>query len=130
MTLLPGWHINVLAYRDKIYDILIQMHELLPLIHPANQFYVDQYLDSYTMGHIEAMLWSTQEVGVDRRSAKLKQLALFYSYIQEDALKTNLKELSYIISSPADANLIAGAGAARVESASTFIQADILFTDR
>ncbi|KAF5325471.1 hypothetical protein D9619_010061 [Psilocybe cf. subviscida] len=119
-----GWHINILTYRDKIYDILIRMHELLPLIHPGNQRYVDRYLDCYVMGHIEAALRSTKDVGVDRQSPQLKELALFYADIQETALKTNLEEMSYIISSPADANLVVGA--ARVEAASIFLHVSTL----
>ncbi|KAF5325476.1 hypothetical protein D9619_010064 [Psilocybe cf. subviscida] len=104
-----GWHINILAYRDKIYDILIQMHELLPLIHPGNQRHVDRFLDSYSMRNVEAMLRSTKDVGVDRQSSQLKELASFYADSQEAALKTNLREMSYKISSPTDANLVAGA---------------------
>lgn len=122
-----GWHINILSYRDKIYDILIQMHELLPLIHPANQRYVDWYMDSYSMRNIEAMLRSTKDVGVDKQSPQLKELASFYADCQETALKTNLKEMSYIISSTSDANLVAGAG--RVESVSIFFQTVLDFIE-
>jgi predicted metal-dependent HD superfamily phosphohydrolase len=101
------------------------MHELLPLIHPANQRHVNWYLDCYSMRHIEAMLRSTKDVGVDKQSPQLKQLALFYADMQETALKTNLEEISYIISSPADANLVAGAS--RVEAVSILLLASIVF---
>lgn len=92
------------------------MHELLPLIHPANQYYVDRYLYSYVVDHIEAIIRSTKDVGADRQSPQLSELALFYADIQEAALKTNLEEVSYIISSPADANLVAGATRAETVS--------------
>jgi hypothetical protein len=90
------------------------------LIHPANLRYVNWYLDCYSMRHIEAMLRSTKDVGVDKQNPQLKQLALAYADIQETALKTNLEEMSFIISSPADANLVAGAF--RVEAVSISLE--------
>ncbi|KAF5325408.1 hypothetical protein D9619_010005 [Psilocybe cf. subviscida] len=108
-----GWHINITQYRDKIYDILVQMHELLPSLHPANRVYVDEYLNGYSMDTIEGILRSTKSV-TDGQQSQIAELAQFYTDTQETALRTNLKEVSYVISSVADATLVAGP--ARAES--------------
>ncbi|KAF5325410.1 hypothetical protein D9619_010003 [Psilocybe cf. subviscida] len=108
-----GWHINITKYRDKIYDILVQMHELLPSLHPANRVYVDEYLDGYTMETIESILRSTKSV-TDGQHSQIAELAQVYADAQEAALRTNLEEVSYVISSVADATLVAGP--ARAES--------------
>lgn len=102
------------------------MHELVPLIHPANQYYVNRYLYMHVINHIEAILRFTKDVGADGRSPKLRELALSYADIQEATLMANLQEMSYIISSPADANLVAGG--ARVETVSP-LQFQCGFTD-
>ncbi|KAF5325407.1 hypothetical protein D9619_010006 [Psilocybe cf. subviscida] len=108
-----GWHINITQYRDKIYDILVQMHEILPSLHPANRVYVDHYLDGNSIGTIEGILRSTKSV-THAQHGQIAELAQFYADAQETALRTNLQEVSYLISSVADATLVAGP--ARAES--------------
>lgn len=89
------------------------MHELLPSLHPANRVYVDEYLDMYSMEIVEGILRSTKSV-TDSQHSQIADLAQFYADVQEAALKKNLTELSYVISSVGDANLVAGT--ARAES--------------
>jgi hypothetical protein len=131
-----GWHINITQYREKIYDILVQMHELLPSLHPANRVYVDEYLNGYSVQNIEGILRSTKSVTDGQHNSQITELAQFYADAQESALRTNLKEVSYVISSVADATLVAGpARAESVRSSSTvserlhFMKFGILIVD-
>ncbi|KAF5325414.1 hypothetical protein D9619_010009 [Psilocybe cf. subviscida] len=94
-----GWHINVIHYRDRIYDLLIQMHEALPLIHFANRALVDQYLDSDPLAKIEGVLRFTKDVGMEENDDILKQHATQYREIQENFIIETLELLFYIISS-------------------------------
>lgn len=110
-----GWHVNITQYRNKIYDTLVHMHELLPSLHPANRVFVDAYLNGYCMDTIEGILRSTKSVtDCNSQQSQITTLAQFYADAQETALRTNLKEVSYVISSVADATLVAGP--ARAES--------------
>jgi hypothetical protein len=90
------------------------MYELLPSLHPANRVYVDEYLNGYSMDTIEGILRSTKNVTDGQNSTQIAELAQFYADTQESALRTNLQEVSYVISSVADATLVAGP--ARAES--------------
>lgn len=94
------------------------MHELLPSLHPANRVYVDEYLNGYSMDTIEGILRSTKSV-TDGQQSQIAELAQFYTDTQETALRTNLKEVSYVISSVADATLVAGP--ARAESVGSIL---------
>ncbi|KAF5325246.1 hypothetical protein D9619_010120 [Psilocybe cf. subviscida] len=110
-----AWHINVTEYRRKIYSIILEMHDLLPLVHPANYVIVDDYLDSYAVVYLEALLRSTKEPPSNYRlDSKLSDLAASYAVRHENLLKDNLDTISYSISSDADVTLVAGS--ARVES--------------
>lgn len=89
------------------------MHELLPLLHTANRVFVDDYLDSYSVHTVEAILRCTRGI-TDSQQSQITELAQLYADAQESALRANLKEISYVISSVADVTLIAGP--ARAES--------------
>jgi hypothetical protein len=116
--LMIAWHINVTEYRTKIYSILLEMHELLPLVHPGNYVIVDDYLDSYGILYVEALLRSTKELPSNYRlDSKLSDLAVSYTAHHENILKKNLDTISFSISSHADVTLVAGS--ARVETVSS-----------
>ncbi|KAF5325270.1 hypothetical protein D9619_009984 [Psilocybe cf. subviscida] len=104
-----GWHLNIVDYREKIYDILVQMHEAVPAIHTANSVWVASYLDCYPIQCIEGLLRSTLDVQ-DKRNSQLSELAEFYANIQQSSIKSKLEAASYKLASEADACLVGGTG--------------------
>lgn len=106
------------------------MHEFLPSLHPANRVYVDEYLNGYSMDTIEGILRCTKSVTDGQHNSQISDLAQFYADTQENALRTNLKEVSYVISSVADATLVAGpARAESVRSSSIIMVIDLRLID-
>lgn len=107
------------------------MYELLPFLHPANRVFVDEYLNSYSIATIESILRSTKSL-TDTQPSQIAALAQFYADAQESALRTNLKEIAYVISKEEDATLVANAlvagpaGSARAESVRSMLSSDVL----
>jgi len=106
-----GWHINITSYRCKIYSIVQRMHEVLLTAHPANRSYVDEYLNHPSRNRLEALLRSTKPLpdGAPKDS-KLIEAAELMASLQEERLMSNLREMSFVMESPADVTLVAGSG--------------------
>ena len=116
-TTVIAWHLNVAEYRRKIYSSLLEMHDLLPLVHPANCVVVDDYLDSYGILYVEALLRSTKELPTNYQfDSRLSDLAASYVRRHENILKNNLDTISFSISSDADVNLVTGSSRAETVS--------------
>lgn len=109
LTVIAGWHLNIVDYRERIYDILVRMHEAVPTLHPANSVFVAEYLDSDPIQCVEGLLRFTQDVQ-DMRSGQLNPLASSYASFEEINIKNKLEAATYILASDADANLVGGAG--------------------
>lgn len=114
-------------YREKIYNILVQMHEAVPAIHTANCVWVTAYPDCYPIQCIEGLLRSTLDVQ-DKQNSRLSELAEFYANIQESSIRSKLEAASYTLASEADACLVGGTG--RPESVSDVCNEGIVTSEQ
>ncbi|KAF4609988.1 hypothetical protein D9613_010358 [Agrocybe pediades] len=104
-----GWHINLTYYYHKIYTTMIEMHESLEFVHPANRSYVEIYLNYYYFLAIEGVLRSIKVLPDDaRHEPKLVEIAENIRNLQEQRLSANLNEISFLLESPENVRLVAG----------------------
>jgi len=112
-----GWHINVTHYYHKIYTILVQMHATFKTMLWANQPYADDYLNSWAILNLEGIMRSIKTLPEGSgKEPKLTELAESMRNSQEALILSNLKEVSFILESPADVAIVTGEG--RVEKVS------------
>ncbi|KAF4610197.1 hypothetical protein D9613_010367 [Agrocybe pediades] len=104
-----GWHINLTYYYHKIYTTMIEMHESLEFVHPANRSYVEIYLNYYYFLAIEGVLRSIKVLPDDaRHEPNLVEIAENIRNLQEQRLSANLNETSFLLESPENVRLVAG----------------------
>lgn len=85
------------------------MHKMVVSLHPLNKKFAYMYLDDYVIDRIEAILRPIHSIPSDTpRDPKLVDIATSMAALQEQRLRSNLKEMSYLIQTEADARLIAG----------------------
>lgn len=114
---LAGWHINLTNHKKEIYSVLLEMHDLLPLIHVANRKLVDDYLEDDSLRRVEALLRSIKPLSdTGRKGPKLVEVANMVASSQLERLEKNLNDMGYFIESGADATTIGGS--ARIETVS------------
>ncbi|KAH9480236.1 hypothetical protein JR316_0006834 [Psilocybe cubensis] len=110
-----GWHIDVTYYHSKIYAILVDMHKAFRTVLWANQPYVDDYLNSMAVLTLEGILRSIKPLpSTAEKEPKLMEIVERLRASREELILSNLKEMSYLLQSPADVAVIVGSG--RVET--------------
>ncbi|KAF9562462.1 hypothetical protein CPC08DRAFT_376954 [Agrocybe pediades] len=110
-----GWHINTTHYYHRIYTMLVEMHATFKTTLWANQPYADGYLNSWGLLMVEGILRSIKPLPPSsEKEPMLSELEETMRQSQEALIETNLKEVSYILDSPADVAIVAGTG--RVET--------------
>ncbi|KAH8823592.1 hypothetical protein DL96DRAFT_280950 [Flagelloscypha sp. PMI_526] len=105
-----GWHVSITIYRAKIYQILRQIYDLMPLVRPDNQLNTQNYEHHYAFARLERMLSSTQiadseELGND---SILRRMVNEYMDIELASLDKSLKLIKYNLDSEAVVRLACG----------------------
>lgn len=93
------------------------MHKAFRTVLWANQPYVDEYLNSNGILTLEGILRSIKPLPVTaEKEPKLMEIVETLRTSQEELILANLKEVSYLLQSPADVAVVVGSG--RVETVS------------
>ncbi|KAF5318870.1 hypothetical protein D9619_010940 [Psilocybe cf. subviscida] len=106
-----GWHYNITDYRSKIYGIMQKLHKISSNVLAVNRKLAAMYLDDFDYFRIEGILRHISPLASDvARDPKLVEVSASILVAQEERLKKNLHELSYILGTPADVALVIGTG--------------------
>jgi hypothetical protein len=104
-------------YKEKIYEIVHNMFEVLNHVQPSNRRAVDEYLYHSSFWRIELLLRSTRSVNPKILSdPDLSRSVDSYAKAEEDRLDANLQDVAYELDTPATVSLITGVG--RIERVS------------
>lgn len=96
------------------------MHESLPSIHIANRTYVDDFLDERVLRRVEALCRSLKPLpDTHRKDPQLLAVANEVASWQLERLRTNVRDMDFVIESPFDAMTISGS--VRVETVSQIL---------
>lgn len=116
-SVILGWHYNIVDYRIRIYRVMQKLHATAANVLSINRKLTDLYMDDEDYFRIEGILRSIRPLPQgDPRDPPLVDLASSIATAQEERLKKNLEELSYVLRSPADVALVIGSG--RLETVS------------
>jgi hypothetical protein len=112
-----GWHYNITDYRSKIYGLMQKLHKISSNVLVVNRKLVAIYLDDWDYFRIEGILRHIGPLASNvSRDTKLVEVSASIAAAQEERLKKNLNELSYVLRSSADVALVIGNG--RLETVS------------
>ncbi|KAG6906865.1 hypothetical protein DXG01_011627, partial [Tephrocybe rancida] len=94
-----GWQSSISDYTEKIYRLLLKIHNLRDKIRPDNLTALDLYLDEWCFYRLELLLRSTTnaETPITPELAKLRD---DFCAAEELRLKINLETIGYNIDSP------------------------------
>ncbi|KAG6905493.1 hypothetical protein DXG01_002381, partial [Tephrocybe rancida] len=104
-----GWQSSISDYTEKIYRLLLKIHNLRDKIRPDNLTALDLYLDEWCFYRLELLLRSTTkaETPITPELAKLRD---DFCAAEELRLKNNLETIGYNIDSPGTVSLVTGPG--------------------
>ncbi|KAG6906091.1 hypothetical protein DXG01_015973, partial [Tephrocybe rancida] len=108
---LTGWQSSMSHYKEKIYELVQTMFQVLEYILPSNRGAVDEYLFHPSFWRIELLLRSTRSVGSKvLADPDLSKMTEAYERHEEERLDDNLHGVAYELDTPATVSLITGAG--------------------
>ncbi|KAG6908712.1 hypothetical protein DXG01_003645, partial [Tephrocybe rancida] len=106
-----GWQSSMSHYKEKIYELVQTMFQVLEYILPSNRRAVDEYLFHPSFWRIELLLRSTRSVGSKvLADPDLSKMTEVYERYEEERLDDNLHGVAYELDTPATVSLITGAG--------------------
>ncbi|KAG6845148.1 hypothetical protein H0H87_012944 [Tephrocybe sp. NHM501043] len=106
-----GWQSSMSHYKEKIYELVQTMFQVLEYVLPSNRRAVDEYLFHPSFWRIELLLRSTRSVSSKILSdPDLSRMTEAYERYEEERLDANLHAVAYELDTPATVSLITGAG--------------------
>ncbi|KAG6828456.1 hypothetical protein H0H92_007865 [Tricholoma furcatifolium] len=107
----PGWQASMSHYKDKIYQLVQTMYQVLDYVLPSNRRAVDEYLFHPSFWRIELLLRSTRSVNPKVLSdPDLCKMTESYTVYEEARLDANLQDVAYELDTTATVSLVTGAG--------------------
>ncbi|THU91631.1 hypothetical protein K435DRAFT_860160 [Dendrothele bispora CBS 962.96] len=107
-----GWHESMNRYKRKIMVILQLILAEITEVKPENRKWADEYMNSWGMNRVDALLRSLREVSPvpGANNAELNKITQEYTKIEERRLKKTLEGFKFDIDDVETVSLITGPG--------------------